>query len=74
VSCYECAGRSLIGVCPTCAPETEEEEIPPYDQGYEDRYSCKTRGDCPRYWHPESTAEWQAGWDAAQIECEEGNL
>lgn len=51
----------------------EEEDLAPYDRGYEDRICCRQRK-APSYHWPEAKAEWLRGWDAADSEKEEVKL
>jgi hypothetical protein len=63
MSCYECAGRSLVSACPLCVVEEEQIEMTAHDQGREARLCCHGRDENPFRVssHPLEHAEWLLG-------------
>ena len=70
MSCPECAGRSLVSVCPLCVVDQEQDEMTAHEQGREARLCCRGRDENPFYprLQPEEHAEWLRGWDEADNE------
>jgi ribosome modulation factor len=63
--------KSRHSAPPEITGDEEEQDLPPYDRGYEDRICCRERKP-PSYYWPAANADWLRGWDAADLECKEG--
>jgi hypothetical protein len=65
--------KSRYTAPPDITGDDEDDDLSPYDQGFQDRHDCKPRT-APRYHWPISREIWRKGWDAADEQLKEGEL